>query len=222
MTLEKSEFEKKWTEIIESVGAKVVDSSEIDRKDTKLDIIMVDSMCMPPHATAIAPRVSKILNRASSCQPKAVIVDLSWATQCIVQRRLLETDDDRRYRVDMSASDSRNKNGIVDIYCIKVKQFNGMTRYEVGDSVNFGKSDAKLSHGRIIAIKHNSKLRKNTVQVKILELHNKCELMDGGKGASSVTIDETELKGHTVLLGGKDYNDVAWSKASNVFRQKKV
>lgn len=188
-----------------------------------MDIILVDSLCMPPHVTATPSRLTKILNKALSLHPNLVVVDLSWATQCIVQRKLLQTDDDKRYRVDMSQSknNSPKKSAIIDIFSIKVKQFNGLTRYEVGDSVNFGKRGAE-SYGRITSIKHNRKTRKNTVEVKVLELHNDYELMDGGKSVQSVTIDSIDLQGHIVVLGGRDYGDVAWTNSSNIFMQKKA
>ena len=138
-----------------------------------------------------------------------------------MQRKLLETDDDKRYRVDLSQNNSPNKNTVVDIFSIKVKQFDSLTRYEVGDSVSFGRH-GKEYRGRITSIRYNRKTRKTTVTVKVLEINHDIELMDGGKGVNSVEIDKSELQGHIVILGGKDFGDVAWSKASNIFRQKKA
>lgn len=222
MALEKSDHENKWIDIMQAVGATVVHGSNIDRKDIKVDIILVDSVNMPPHVTAQPPRVGKILNKVASYQPNAIVVDLSWATQCIVQRTLLQTDDDRRYRVDLSKGNSPNKGRIQDIYSIKVKQFNGLTRYEVGDSIQFAKRGGEPSQGRIVSITHNRLTKKNSVEVKVMEKHNECELMDGGKGVYTVKIEESELEGHVVILSGKDFDDVAWSKDSNVFLQKKT
>lgn len=222
IALEDYELEKKWNDIIKSIGASLVSHNDIGKKGVKLDKIIVDSVNMPPHVTAVPLRVGKVLSKAASYQPNAVIVDLSWATQCIVQRTLLQTDEDRRYRVDMSKSKSpAHRRHIVDVYSIKVNQFNGLTRYEVGDTVNFARNGDELSQGRIIAIKCNTKTRRNTVEVKVLERHNECELMEGGKGFFSVTVDEKALQGHIVLLAGKDFVDVAWSKSSNVYLQKK-
>jgi len=222
IALENPEHEKKWSDIIQAVGATIVNASVIDRKDIKLDIVLVDSVNMPPHVTAIPSRVGKTLNRVRSYQPNAVVVDLSWATQCIVQRTLLETDDDRRYRVDMSKGNSPNKRKNQLISSIKVKQYNGLTRYEVGDSIQFSKRGGEPSQGRIISITHNKATKKNNVEIKVMERHNGCELMDGGKGVSTVTVEESELEAHIVILGGKDFDDVAWSEQSNVFLQKKT
>jgi hypothetical protein len=55
-----------------------------------------------------------------------------------------------------------------------------------------------------------------------MEKHKDCELMDGGKGVYTVKIEENELEGHIVILGGKDFGDVSWSKESNIFLQKKT
>ena len=222
VALENIELEKKFVDIIQAAGAKVVNANDIETKDTKLDIVLVDPLTMPPHVTAIPSKVGKILNKVSSYQPNAAVVDLSWVTQCIVQRTRVPIIDGERYKIDMSKSKSPNKDAVVEVYSIKVKQFNGLTRYEVGDSVNFGKRGADLSHGRITSIKHRRKTRTNTVELKVLELHNECELMDGGRGVYSVTIDESQLQGHIVILGGKDFGEVAWSKATNVFMQKKA
>lgn len=222
MALEKPDHENKWIDIMQAAGATIVHGNNIDRKDIKLDIILVDSVNMPPHITAQPPRVGKILNRVATYQANGVVVDLSWATQCIVQRTLLQTDDDRRYRVDLSKGNSPNKGNSQNIYSIKVKQFNGLTRYEVGDSIQFAKRGREPSQGRIVSITHNRLTKKNSVEVKVMEKHKDCELMDGGKGVYTVKIEENELEGHIVILGGKDFGDVSWSKESNIFLQKKT
>lgn len=197
--------------------------NDIGKKGIKVDTIIVDSVTMPPLVTAVPLRVGKVLSKVASYQPNAIIVDLSWATQCIIQRKLLQTDEDRRYRVNMSKNKSPYREHVVNVYSIKVNQFNGLTRYEVGDTVNFARKNGdELSQGRITAIKYNTKTRTNAVEVKVLERHNACELMDGGKGICSVVIDEKALQGHIVILAGKDFSEVAWSKSSNVFLQKKA
>ncbi len=122
---------------------------------------------MPPYVTAIPPRVGKTLNRASAYQEKTSfkVVDLSWATQCIIQRTLLRPDSHERYQISMADKNKAiGKDGVVDIYSIKVNS----ARIEVGDSVTFGKNPSILFHGRVMSIKHNTVTRKNLVEVKIL------------------------------------------------------
>ncbi len=214
-------------DIMRIAGATLLNSSDMDKKGKGLhhvDIILVDSLQMPPHVTAVPPRLGKVLNKAASHQPHAIVVDLSWATQCLVRRQLLETDDDKRFRVDLSSqnrSKTPNKHRIVEIFSIKVKQYDSLTRYEVGDSVKFGRAGNEAC-GRITSISYHTKTRKTTVTLKVLEVHKEIEVIDGGKGVNSVEIDQSELLGHIVVLSGKDFGDVAWSKASNVYRQKKV
>ena len=106
----------------------------------------------------------------------------------------------------------------MEIYSLKVDK----ARYEVGDSVTFGKKSSKLSHGRIVSIKHNTRSKKNAVVVKILELHKGFELMEGSSSALTVTIDSSELQGHIVILGGKDFSDISWNQGSNIYVQKKA
>ncbi len=158
--------------------------NNIDRKDVSLDIILVDALSMTPYVTAIPSRVGKILNRASTYQAKTSyeVVDLSWATQCIINRTLLRPDSHERYQI--STTDKNKvigKDGVVDIYSIKVNA----ARIEVGDSVTFGKDPSILFHGRVMSIKHNTRTRKNMVEVKILVslrildlfLHFKCNVV---------------------------------------------
>ena len=76
-----------------------------------------------------------------------------------------------------------------------------------------------------MSIYHDIRTRKNVIEVKVLELHNQFELMDGGKNVSLLKLDENELQGHIILLGGNDFNDVhdGWAQDSGiVFMQKKV
>jgi len=91
-----------------------------------------------------------------------------------------------------------------------------------GDSIKFGKKTGDLSNGRITAIRFDKRSRKKSVEVKVLELHNKNELMDGGKSMSTVVIEENQLQGQILILGGKDYSQVDWSKNSRVYVQKKA
>ena len=46
--------------------------------------------------------------------------------------------------------------------------------------------------------------------------------MEGGKGGSTVTIDENELRGHIVILSGKDFSGVEWKESPHVFMQRKA
>ena len=144
------------------------------------------------------------------------IIDLSWATQCIVQKARLEISGRHKIDIDSSPTSAR----MIQVHSIKVSQFGGLTRYEVGDSVQFGKTN-NLSYGRIVSIRLDKALRKKQVDVEVLELYNQSELIDGGKSVSTITLEESELQGHIVILGGKDFSQVNWSKNPHVFVQKK-
>jgi hypothetical protein len=102
-----------------------------------------------------------------------------------------------------------------------VNRFNkGYARYEVGDSVMFGKPD-HLSYGRIESINNDRIKRRNSVTIKIMELQNNTELMDGGSSPCMVTIDEMDLYGHVILLRKSDFETVEWRHDRNVFQQRK-
>lgn len=64
-------------------------------------------------------------------------------------------------------------------------------------------------------------MKKKTVEVQVLELHHQSELIDGGKSVSTITLEEHELQGHILILNGKDYSQVSWSKNPRVYMQKK-
>jgi hypothetical protein len=84
----------------------------------------------------------------------------------------------------------------------------------------FGKPN-HISYGRIESIYNDRIKRKNFVTVQILELHNGTDLMDGGSSPCTVTIDETDLYGHVILLREKDFETVEWRHDTNVFQQRK-
>lgn len=146
------------------------------------------------------------------------IVDLSWATQCIVRKDRVELSE--KYYLHLENPLSSASERMMNIHSIKVQQFCGLTRYEVGDSIKFGKKKVNQSNGRIVAIGFDKHLRKKIIEVEVLETHNQCELMDGGKNVSTITIEESELQGHILILGGKDYSQVHWSANSRVFVQR--
>jgi len=245
VALEKLEIEKKWVDIISSAGATIANLSDNSNTTAnelkKVDMILVDSICLPPFRMAVPTRISRVLNYVTRLNQECddtgenniPIIDLSWVTQCIIRRTRVSIDDNtKRYRVTVgSSSGSSSANPNKNLFAIKVKTSTGLVRYEVGDSIVFGKKninidDTKRSfYGRITSIHHDYIKKKNTVEVKVLELHNKYELMDGGKNVSSINLDESELQGHIVLLGGKDFTDVydGWARDSGiVFLQKKV
>ncbi len=203
--------------ILELAGATVFQGSEIDKKINEIDLVLTDALSLPPHVTAVAPKISKILNKITMAGKKETsIVDLSWATQCIVRKTRIPIS--RIYKLQISSSVNEK---ILNVHSTKVQQFSGLTRYEVGDSINFGKKKGNVSKGRISAIRFDKGLKKKSVEVKVLELHNENELMDGGRN-TTVVIDESELQGHILILGGKDYSQVDWSKHSRVYVQKKA
>jgi hypothetical protein len=219
-------LEAKWSDIIRACGAHVVNSKHVDRKDVNLDIALVDPVCFPPQSTAVPSRVSSTLNKIKNCQQNIKVLDLAWVTNSLVLRQPVEISD--RYLIEWagrgtnvsSPNDTRGSNH-KEIYSIKVNRFNkGYARYEVGDSVMFGKPD-RLSYGRIASIYNDRIKRKNFVKIKILELHNKTDLMDGGSNPCMVTIDEMDLYGHVILLREKDFETVEWRHDRNVFKQRK-
>lgn len=204
--------------ILELAGATVIRGSQIDI-NTQVDLIITDSILLPPHVTAAAPRISKVLNKVTAINPNTPTVDLSWATQCIVRREKIELSD--KYKLQHGTTLAARVEYTVEINSMKAQQSCGLIRYEVGDSIKFGKNKSNQSHGRIVSISFDKRSRKKSIEVMVLELHNECQLMDGGKNVSTITIDESELQGHIIILGGRDYSQVQWSESSRVFIQKK-
>lgn len=219
-------LEAKWSDIIRACGAHVVNSKHVDRKDVTLDIALVDPVCFPPQSTAVPSKVSSTLNKIKNCQQNTKVLDLAWVTSSLVLRHPVDISD--RYLIEWagrgtsvsSPNESRGSN-TKQLYSIKVNRFNkGYARYEVGDSVMFGKPK-QISYGRIESIYNDRIKRKNFVTVQILELHNGTDLMDGGSSPCTVTIDETDLYGHVILLREKDFETVEWRHDTNVFQQRK-
>ena len=164
----------------------------------------------------MVPRIAKVLNKVTLAE-NGQILDLSWATQCIVRKKRIAIAD--KFRIQ---NGNKTCDRFIDIFSIKVAQFGNLTRYEVGDSIKFGKKKSSLSYGRITAIQFDTRRRKKMIEVRILELHNENELMDGGQSVSTIAIDENELRGHILILGGKDYEEANWSNDEFVFLQKKA
>ncbi len=202
--------------ILTLAGATLFTDVDIDKQSLQIDLVLTDSICLPPHVTAVTPKIAKVLNKVALTS-NAQIVDMSWVTQCIVRKKRIEISD--QYKIQ---SIYQSYERLVNISSIKVEQCGNLVRYEIGDSIKFGKAKSKLSYGRITALQLDVRQRKKWIEVKILELHNDCELMDGGKNMSTIKIEENELKGHTLILGGKDYEEVKWSRNGTVFMQKKA
>lgn len=220
-------------DIISTAGAKIASLANLQKFDAlKIDMVLVDSICLPPHVTAVPARPAKFLNcitrlnkERAATEDAIPIVDLSWVSQCIVRRTRVSIDSNGRYRPIVDSSTRSTVDKKIVLFSIKVKSPTGLVRYEVGDSINFGTNKAKSSTGRIMSIYHDARTKKNVIEVKVLELHNQFELMDGGKNVSLLKLDENELQGHIILLGGNDFMDVydGWARDSSiVFMQKKV
>jgi len=141
------------------------------------------------------------------------IIDLSWATQCIVQRQRLDYMDEKFYLNSRlkEASTPRATDQTLTLYSLKVNQ----VRYEVMDLVRFGKA-SQSAIGRIIAINYRKATKKYKVQIQVMETQNEYELMDGGN-CTLVPIDDDELAGHVVMLSGRDFHDIreGWGKETN-------
>jgi len=116
--------------ILELAGATVFQGSDIDRKRDEIDLVLADSLSLPPHVTAVAPKISKILNKITMTVKKETpIIDLSWATQCIVRKTQVPIS--KTYKLEIETSLSSTKEKMLNIYSTKVQQFSGLTRYEV-------------------------------------------------------------------------------------------
>jgi len=201
-------------DILVAAGATVVK----DPTKVKLDMVIVDSLSLPPHVTAVPATVAKILRNVNNSNTRTTpVIDLSWATQCIIQRSRISMDHER-YRPKIG---SIGRDKIVQLFSIKVKSADSMVRYEVGDPVIFGKKHLNTSIGRIMGISHDRTTKKNCVEIKVLELHNESELMEGGQNASVVNIDDIDLQAPVVMLGGRHFNDVKESWKETIYIQKK-
>lgn len=205
--------------ILELAGATILNGANFEKQSLNIDLVLTDSLCLPPQVIAMAPRISKILNKISlksNGTRNVQIVDLSWATQCIVRKRRIQITNE--HIIQTINSQERN----VQITSFKVEQCGNRVRYEVGDCIKFGQKKSNLSYGRITDIHFDTRQRRKMIGIRILELHNGCVLMDGGKNVSTIKIEENELQGHILILGGKDYGEVHWSNNEFVFMQKKA
>jgi hypothetical protein len=159
-------------DIIKATGANAFGSSDssLRRNDCHIDFVVVDSLSLPPHATAIPARVTKALRKVSACNhgdSEPVIADLSWVTQCIVRKSFIDVHSDKRYQV-LLGNDKKDETRMTELFSIKVEHGSCKSRYEVGDSIRFGKGNMSVSYGRIIGIEHNKSNQKHIVEVKVL------------------------------------------------------
>lgn len=175
------------------------------------DIILTDSICLPPHVLVASTRISIPLKIAMSNEKP--IIDLSWATQCIVQRQRLDFTDDKYYLNSRLKQPSTpgGTDETLKLYSLKVDH----VRYEIMDLVRFGRN-CQSAIGRIIAIYHQKASKKNKVEIQVMESQNDRELMDGGD-STMVHVEASELTGHVVMLSGKDFNDIkdGWGEETN-------
>lgn len=204
VSLEKRDAEKEWGHILSASGATVVDTSAVGKGDCVVDAVLVDTVSLPPHVTAVPSRVARALGSIGSRDGETPFLDLSWAIQCVIQRKKLEFDGVARYQV--SRDILKNSTAPLKVFAIKVKVGPNLVRYEVGDAVKFGKNRS-TSIGTIVAIKGHQR-GKRTLEVRILERNGNFVLADGGDNGSHVNINEGDLRGHVVLLSSRDFEKV--------------
>mmetsp|Transcript_30360 Transcript_30360/g.40552 ORF Transcript_30360/g.40552 Transcript_30360/m.40552 type:complete len:540 (+) Transcript_30360:156-1775(+) len=203
VVLENKDSEKHWRLILSAAGAKVVGSSALKEKGCHLDAVLVDALSLPPHTTASPARVGAIISlmkkqKDFSSQDSPDLIDLSWALQCLIQRRQISFESEKRFFLSLDK--------VEHIFSLKVKTGKDLVRYEVGDPVKFGKKQG-VSFGRIVRIHIAAdKTRKSMLDIQLMEQNSDHELMDGGK--TIVTIDESALRGHIVLLSRRDFESV--------------
>ena len=198
-------------------GATIATCANLEKENFKIDIVLTDSLCATHEVPLIAPTIANVLNNVSLAE-NGEVLELAWAIQCIVRRKRIPISDKFKIRTDNPQAGEKH----VSMLSMKSAQFGKLTRYEVGDSIIFGRKMPRLSYGRIAAIKFDAARIRTLIDVRILELHNENELTDGGQNASKITIEENELRGQLFILGEKDYKQVHWSDNEFVFAQKKV
>ena len=197
--------------IIRAAGATVVKSSSLQGNARHtLDAILVDRLTLPPHATAIPKNMIRTLNNITHINSHGEggrdtpVIDLSWAVQCVIQRKRLQFDNDERFQIQLTGNRKGEK-----LFTIKVKSGSSMVRYEVGDLVEFGKGKELSRIGRITGMRQTAdRTRKFLLDMQLLEHNGDFVLIDGGSASTTVTIEETELLKHLVLLSSKDYRTV--------------
>ena len=109
-------------------GATVLRSSRIDKKIDDVDLVLVDSLSLPPHVATVVPRVSRILNKITLEKKETPLIDLSWVAQCIVMRTRVPILERHRLRIDSSLG---GKETTLNVIATKVQHFSALTRYEV-------------------------------------------------------------------------------------------
>lgn len=209
--------EADWSRILEASGATIVKISSLSASTVtqKIDAVLIDSVLLPPLETAVPGK----LNEAVECYGHDIpVIDLSWAVQCIVNMRTLRFYP--RSKVDVAALQSSNTR---QIFILKRKD-DGV-RFEVGDIVtvhqkgaNSGPIFARIAS--FVPSSGRSRSSSHGVKVEVLEQHERC-LVDGG-GSSRLTCDISNIKGHVLLLKGKDFRQIEsiYGRGKSVFVQK--
>ena len=158
-------------EILKATGANAFSSAGalLRRNETRVDFVIVDSLSMPPHVTATPVRVAKILRSilvtsSNRGDPEPNIIDLAWLTQCIIRKKFIEINSDERYQVTLRNDGKKGPKSRSKLFSIKVNK----ARYEVGDSIKFGRKGTRVSYGRIIEIIHDKLSQKDLIDVKVL------------------------------------------------------
>lgn len=240
--------------VIKALGAKIISTSSFlkgNRKELP-EAILVDGIAFPPHSTAVHSRITKVINNAKERMP---IIDLVWVVQSIIQRKRLSFDDDKRYRVstgnhcvdsNVSLLKVKSKEKVFVRYevgdtvsiCQKgAKQvaYARIVRIRVERRKRNTLDVQLLVSDSICDLSQSSFYVSNFVEPVPLKHHNESlqephgdfELMDVGCSTAAVTIDETQLSSHIILLSTKDFRSIHRGyilhekSDSDIFMQKK-
>jgi len=193
VTLESEEAEKSWVYILNVLGASVLNASSLKNESLIPDAILVDAVTLPPHATAMPPRVASVLNSMENVP----VIELSWVVQSIVNRKRLNFDSHSCFIVNYNGK-HHNK-----LFSLKTKRGKDHVRYEVGDTVQI--SEGSSTHFcRIMMIEPPVK-KCHFLKVKVLVQNGDFQLFEDTKSAALITISEKQLRSHIVLLCKKDF-----------------
>lgn len=146
--------------ILETCGAKVETASSIARGKATLsvDCCLFDSATLPPQETSVPVVVSRLMKFIDDHVPR---LDLSWAHQCIIQRRRLPLRGETRYSVSLEGS----FHDFCQISSFKSKAGN---RYGVGDLVQISRGQKSTSKGRILGITWSRNEKECQFEVQLL------------------------------------------------------
>jgi len=206
--------ERSWKLILETCGAKVETASSIARgKGTlSVDCCLFDSATLPPQETSVPVAVSRLMKFIDEHVPR---LDLSWAHQCIIQRRRLPLRGEPRYSVSLEGSFHDS----CQISSFKSKAGN---RYGVGDLVQISRGQKSSSKGRILGITWKRNEKECQFEVQLLENSGDYELVDCPLSAK-VSVNEKCLQGNIVMLDTRDFHRLGYiptnPKQSNIFLQ---